>query len=75
MESEVVQLPVAERVWIWVQNNVRQVLWGVAGLILLGIIIAFFIYRHNQKEIQAGEARQKEALTAPAAVLLPAHLD
>ena len=56
MESQVVQLPVAERVWIWVQNNTRQALWGVAGLLLLGLVVGYFVYHQNQKEIQAGEA-------------------
>src|ERR1051325_10234608 len=56
MESQVVQLPVAERVWIWVQNNTRQALWGVAGLLLLGLLVGYFVYYQNQKEIQAGEA-------------------
>ena len=56
MESEVAQLPLTERVWIWLQNNVRQALWGVVGLLLLGVIVAYFFYHRNQKEIQAGEA-------------------
>ncbi|PWU13932.1 MAG: hypothetical protein C5B50_18295 [Verrucomicrobia bacterium] len=55
MESQIAQLPVQDRIWAWVQTNPRQVLWGAGIAIGLGIVIAYIIYAHNQKEITASE--------------------
>src|SRR5208337_4178631 len=56
MESDAVQLPVSHKAWAWFEANRKQTVWGAGVVVLVGLIVAFFLYRHNEAEIAASEA-------------------
>jgi TolA-binding protein len=62
MESQVAQLPLWQRVWAWFETNRKQTLWGIAGLMVVALVVAFFLYRQNEADIAAGEALSNVAL-------------
>lgn len=42
--------------WAWVETNKKQAAWGAAITVTLGLVIWFFIWRHAEQEVKAGEA-------------------
>jgi len=56
MESEVAQLPLWQKAWAWFEANKRQTLWGAAGLAVVGLMVAYFVYHQNEAEVAASEA-------------------
>jgi TolA-binding protein len=56
MESDAVQIPISHKAWAWFEANKKQTLWGAGVLLVVGTIIAFFLYRQNEAEITASEA-------------------
>lgn len=56
MESDAVQIPISHKALAWFEANKRQTLWGAAVILVVGVIVAFFIYRQNEAEIAASEA-------------------
>src|SRR5260221_6692474 len=56
MESEVVQLPLAERLWIWFDTYKRQLVIGVGVLVVAGLVVWFILWQREQKQIDAGTA-------------------
>ena len=56
MESDAGQLPLSHKTWAWLEANKKQTLWGAGGLLVLGVIVAFFLYRQNEAEVAASEA-------------------
>ena len=56
MESDAVQLPISHKAWAWFEANKKQTVWGAGALLIVGVIIAFFIYRQNEAEVVASEA-------------------
>jgi TolA-binding protein len=56
MESEVAQLPLWQKAWAWFEANKRQTLWSAGGLVVVGLVIAFFMYRQNETDVAASEA-------------------
>src|SRR5208283_1513071 len=56
MESDAVQLPISHKAWAWFDANKKQTLWGAGGVVVVGVIVAFFLYRQNEAEIVASEA-------------------
>jgi TolA-binding protein len=62
MESEVVQIPLWQQAWAWFEANKRQALWGVGALAVIGLIVAFVLYRRNEAEITSSEALSNVAL-------------
>jgi TolA-binding protein len=62
MESDAGQLPISHKAWAWFEANKKQTVWGAGGLLILGVIIAFFLYRQDQGEITASEALSNVAV-------------
>jgi TolA-binding protein len=62
MESDAVQIPISHKALAWFEANKRQTLWGAGVLLVVGTIIAFFIYRQNEAEIVASEALSSVAM-------------
>jgi tetratricopeptide (TPR) repeat protein len=62
MESDAGQLPISHKAWAWFEANKKQTVWGAGGLLIVGVIIAFFLYRQEQGEITASEALSNVAL-------------
>jgi len=56
MDSEVVQLPVSERLWLWFDTYKQQVAIAVGVLAVAALVIWFVIWQRDQKEIEAGAA-------------------
>jgi tetratricopeptide (TPR) repeat protein len=56
MESDVGQMPLSHKAWAWFEANKQQALWGAGGVLVLGVIVAFFLYRQNEADVAASEA-------------------
>ena len=63
MESEIAHLPLWQKAWAWFDANKQQALGGAAGILILGVIVAFFLYRQNEAEVTASEALSSVAVT------------
>ena len=46
----------------WFEANRKQTLWGAGGVLVLGVIVAFFLYRQDEAEVAASEALSNVAL-------------
>ena len=62
MESEATQLPLWQQAWAWFEVNKKQTLWATGGLVLVGLIIAFVLYRQDEADVSASEALSNVAL-------------
>jgi TolA-binding protein len=56
MESEVVQLPLAERLWIFFDTYKKQLAIGAVVLAVAALVIWFILWQREQKQIEAGTA-------------------
>jgi tetratricopeptide (TPR) repeat protein len=56
MESDAGQLPLSHKAWAWFEANKKQTLWGAGGVLVLGAIVAFFLYQQSEAEVAASEA-------------------
>jgi predicted negative regulator of RcsB-dependent stress response len=56
MESEVAQLPLTDKLWAWIATNGKQVAWGAGVVAAVVLVAGFVIWRHNEKEANAGAA-------------------
>jgi TolA-binding protein len=56
MESDAGQIPISHKAWAWFEANKRQALWGTGIILVVGVIVAFFLYRQNEEEVAASEA-------------------
>jgi outer membrane protein assembly factor BamD (BamD/ComL family) len=56
MESEVAQLPLADRLWDWYETYKRQLGIGLAILAVAALVVWFIVWRQEQKQIDAGTA-------------------
>lgn len=56
MESDAGQIPLSHKTWAWFEANKKQTLWSAGGILVLGVIVAFFLYRQNEAEVAASEA-------------------
>lgn len=62
MESNVAQLPLGHKLWAWFEENKKAVIYGSAGVVLVGLVVWFFIWQKEEKEAAAGEALARVAL-------------
>ena len=56
MESNVAELPLSHKLLAWFETSKKQVMIGAAVAAVLGLIIYFFIWRHDQTELAASQA-------------------
>ncbi|HZR19906.1 MAG TPA: tetratricopeptide repeat protein [Verrucomicrobiae bacterium] len=56
MDSEVAQLPLAERAWLWFDTYKRQVALVAVILVVAGLVTWFILWQHEQKQVEAGIA-------------------
>ena len=56
MEPDAGQLPISHKVWAWFEANKKQTLWGAGVILIVGVIIAFFLYQQNEADVAASEA-------------------
>jgi TolA-binding protein len=62
MESEATQLPLWQQAWAWFEAHKKQTLWGTGGLVLVGLVVAFVLYRQDEADVAASEALSNVAL-------------
>src|ERR1035438_9163940 len=51
MESDAEQLPLSHKTWAWFEANRKQTLLGAGGLLLLGVIVAAFLYWQDAADV------------------------
>ena len=56
MEPNAAQLPLSDKVWAWLERNRKQAVWGALALVVLGFLIAYFLWQQGEKEITASQA-------------------
>ena len=56
MQSDVGQVPLSHKAWAWFEANKKQALWGAGSVLVLGVIVAFVLYRQNEADVAASEA-------------------
>lgn len=61
MQAKAAQLPLSDRLLAWFETNKKAALWGGAAIILAGLVIGFFNWQHEQKELAASEALSRVA--------------
>jgi tetratricopeptide (TPR) repeat protein len=44
------------KLWVWAAANKKTVMKGTAAVVALALVISFFLWRHAQREVKAGEA-------------------
>lgn len=71
MESDVTQSVSLFKLWGWYETNKKQVTWGTASVVVVGLVVWFVVYQHNEKEIAASEALAN--VTAAQMASRPAH--
>jgi len=62
MESEATELPLWQQAWAWFEAHKKQTLWGTGGLVLVGLVVAFVLYRQDEADVAASEALSNVAL-------------
>ncbi|MCX6922109.1 MAG: tetratricopeptide repeat protein [Verrucomicrobia bacterium] len=62
MESEVVELPLWQQAWAWFEKHKQQTVLITGGVAVIGLVVAFFVYRQDQADITAGEALSNVAM-------------
>ena len=62
MESDVTQLPLWQQAWAWFEAHKKPTLWGAGAVVLVGLVVAFVIYRQDEADIAASEALSNLAL-------------
>jgi TolA-binding protein len=56
MESNVAQLPLADRLWDWFETYKKQVALATGILVVAGLVIWFILWQREQQQIDAGTA-------------------
>lgn len=55
MEQNTAEIPVLLNLLAWAEKNKRQLIFGVAGLTLVGCVIAYLSHAQSEKQIAAGK--------------------
>jgi predicted negative regulator of RcsB-dependent stress response len=63
MESKVEHLPVSHKAWAWFEANKKPTLYGAGAVLVVGVIVAFFLYRQSAEEMAASEALSKVSVS------------
>jgi predicted negative regulator of RcsB-dependent stress response len=56
MDSEVVQLPIAERLWLWFETYKKQLAMALGVVAVAALVIWFLLWQRDQKQVEAGTA-------------------
>ncbi|HWC61709.1 MAG TPA: tetratricopeptide repeat protein [Verrucomicrobiae bacterium] len=59
MESDVTQSALFYKTWAWADKNRKQLLYGLIGLVVVGIILAFYLAHASEKQTDANDALSK----------------
>jgi predicted negative regulator of RcsB-dependent stress response len=53
------------KLWPWVEANMNRLIYGAVIVVATGILIAFYFWQQNQKEIAAGQALTELVASTP----------
>jgi TolA-binding protein len=56
MESDVTQSAAFFKAWAWAEAHRKQLLMGLAGAAVVGVVVGFYISQKHQKQVSASEA-------------------
>ena len=56
MQTDVTQSASFYKLWTWFETNKKQVSWGATGLLVVGLITWFWMWRQGENEVNASEA-------------------
>ncbi len=56
MQTDVTQSASFYKLWAWFETNKKQVSYGAAGLLVVGLIAWFWLWRQSEQEVNASEA-------------------
>jgi len=56
METKVVELPLSHQAWAWFEKNKNQALFGVVGILVVGLVVFYVVWSRDQKQVRAGQA-------------------
>lgn len=56
MQTDVTQSAGFYKLWAWFETNKKQVSWGATGLLVVGLITWFWVWRQSENEVSASEA-------------------
>ena len=55
-QNAVVELPLADRLWVWFEANGKKAIWGAIIVAIAAFFISLFIWNKGQTEVKASEA-------------------
>ena len=61
MQSDVAQLPLADRLWDWFETYKRQLALGTGIVVVVGILVWFLVWQSESKQQDAGAALSQVA--------------
>ncbi|MGN6554948.1 MAG: YfgM family protein [Verrucomicrobiota bacterium] len=67
MESDITQSAAFYKSWAWAEAHKKQLILGVAALVVVGCAVGLFVWQQNQKQVSASEALTKIATQSSAA--------
>jgi predicted negative regulator of RcsB-dependent stress response len=53
------------KLWPWIEANINRLIYGAVIIVATGILIAFYFWQQNQKEIAAGQALTELVASTP----------
>lgn len=59
MESDVTQSALIYKLWVWADRNKKQLLYGLAALVVVGVIVAFWMAHKSETQNDANYALSK----------------
>lgn len=54
------------KAWSWVESNIKQVALGIVIVILVAVVAAYYFWRQNQTEVDAGQALTQALMSVEA---------
>jgi len=63
MDTNVAQLPLSHRAWAWFEKNQKQSLVGASIVVIIGLVVAFFVWRQGERQLEASAALSNVELT------------
>lgn len=61
MESDATQPAIFDKLWVWAETHTKQLLVGLAAVLVVGLVIAFWFVHQGQQQTDANDALSKLA--------------
>ena len=53
------------KLWPWIEANKNRFIFGAVIIVIAGFLIAFYLWRQDQRELAAGQALTEAVVSAP----------